>query len=87
MGCLCFFSAAGKVLSLSLSPPLCEVLSGNSCLIPMETPGWKRWVPTHGQARTKRVRSYRCQTPGSTGIDLAVQRVSFGLLSPQVLLL
>lgn len=87
MGCLCFSLAAGKVLSLSLSPTLCEVVSGNSCLIPMETPGRKRWAPTYGQAHTKRVRSYRCQAPGSTGIDLAVRRVSFGLLCPQVLLL
>lgn len=67
-----FFSLAG------LSPALWEAASENSCLIPMETPGWKKWVPTYRQAHARRVRSYRCQAPGSTAIAQQSRKCPLG---------
>lgn len=70
---LLFPLAAGKILWLFLSPALCEVVSENSCLIPLEIPGLYLLTSTH------KVRSCRCQAPaGSLGTSLlAVQKVPF----------
>lgn len=75
--CASFPLAAGKILWLFLSPALCEVVSGNSCLITSGNPRLKEMGGTSLEAHTK---CKKLQVPGTGSMGtslLAVQKSPF----------